>query len=122
MCAAHAKLELEPRMCVSLNVSQRKNVTCEVCCSHTRRLQQIAVSSKRNDYNKKFLQSVTSEQLSEETAQRSSPFYDAALSRTQMCLTLMNFMNSTRNRSSATIMCWMKKTTDAIFDTARRNR
>ena len=33
MCTAHAKLELEPRMCVSLGVSQRENVTCEVCCS-----------------------------------------------------------------------------------------
>ena len=33
MCIAHAKLELEPRMCVSLDVNQRENVTCEVCCS-----------------------------------------------------------------------------------------
>ena len=38
MCTAHAKLELEPRMCVSLNVSQRENVTCEMChspCDHS---------------------------------------------------------------------------------------
>ena len=37
MCAAHAKLELEPRMCVSLNVNQQENVTCEVCSVHTSR-------------------------------------------------------------------------------------
>ena len=30
------------------------------------------------------------------------------------------FMSSTRNRSTATMMCWMKKTTDAISDTARK--
>ena len=70
MCAVHAKLELEPRMCVSSDVNQRENVACEVCCSHSRRLQQIAVSCKRSDCNKfeKILQSVTSEQLSEEAA------------------------------------------------------
>ena len=33
---------------------------------------------------------------------------------------LMNFMSSTRNRSTATMMRWMKKTTDAISDTARK--
>ena len=38
---------------------------------------------------KKILQSVTSEQLSEEAAQRVAPFYDAALSRAQMCLTFL---------------------------------
>ena len=42
------------------------------------------------------------------------------ISRAQRCLTLMNFMSSTRNRSTATMMCWMKKTTDAISDTARK--
>ena len=69
---------------------------------------------------KKILQHVTSEQLSEEATQRVAPFYDAALSRAQRCLTLMNFMSSTRNRSTATMMCWMKKTTDAISDPARK--
>ena len=42
------------------------------------------------------------------------------ISRAQRCLTLMKFMSSTRNRSIATMMCWMKKTTDAISDTARK--
>ena len=42
------------------------------------------------------------------------------ISRAQRCLTLMNFMSSTSDRSTATIMCWMKKTTDAISDTARK--
>ena len=32
----------------------------------------------------------------------------------------MNFMSSTRNRSTDTMMCGMKKTTDAISDTARK--
>ena len=30
------------------------------------------------------------------------------------------FLSSTRNRSTATKMCWMKMTTDAISDTARK--
>ena len=40
---------------------------------------------------KKILQSVTSGQLSEEAAQRVAPFYDAALSRAQRCLTFDEF-------------------------------
>ena len=57
-------------------------MTCEVCGSHTPSVekncdvwQQTAVSCKRSDYNKKIVQSVTSEQLCEETAQRVSPFF-----------------------------------------------
>ena len=69
---------------------------------------------------RKNLQSVTSGQLCEETAQRVPPSYDAALPRAQKCLTLINFMSSTRNRSTATMMCWMKKTTNAISDTATK--
>ena len=69
----------------------------------------------------KILQSVTSEQLSEEAAQRVAPFYDAAFSRAQRCLTCYEFfMSSIRNRSTATMMCRMKKKTDAISDTARK--
>ena len=33
---------------------------------------------------------------------------------------VMNFMSSTSDRPTATMMCWMKKTTDAISDTARK--
>ena len=112
-------LRLEPRMCVSLNVNQRENVTREgflftpsVGCSRL-------LSAVNDLTTKKILQNVTSEQLGEEAAQRVAPSYDAALSRAQRCLTYMNFMNSTRNRSTATKMCW-KKTTDAISDTARK--
>ena len=43
MSAVNAKLE--PRMCVSLNVSQRENVTCEVCCSQKRPKQQDVKAS-----------------------------------------------------------------------------
>ena len=32
----------------------------------------------------------------------------------------MNFMSSTNGHSTATMMCWMKKTTDAISDSARK--
>ena len=72
-------LSLEPRVCVSLHVNERENVTCEVCCSHPpvgcSRLQ-----SAVNDFTttKKILQSVTSEQLSEEAALRVALFCDAA--------------------------------------------
>ena len=63
MWCAHAKLTTwATRVCVSLVVQHWENVTCEVCCS-----------------NKKILQSVTSEQLCEETAQRVFPSYHAAL-------------------------------------------
>ena len=71
-------LRLEPRMCVS---NQRDNVTCEVCCSHP--VGCSSLLSAVNDLTATFffLQSVTSEQLSEEAAQRVAPFYDAALSQ-----------------------------------------
>ena len=42
------------------------------------------------------------------------------ISRAQKCLTLMNLMSSTSDRSTATMVCWMKKTTHAISDTARK--
>ena len=64
---------------------------------------------------------MASEQLSEEAAQRIARFHDAALSRAQMCMTFMNFVSSTTNRSAVTMMCWMKKTTDAISDVARKD-
>ena len=72
-------------------------------------------------FQKKILQSITSEQLCEEAAQRVAPFYDAALSRAQRRLTFYEFfISSTRNRSTATKMCWMKKTTDAISGIVRK--
>ena len=38
-----------------------------------------------------------------------------------MCLIFeIIFMSSTSGHSTATMMCWMKKTTDAITDTARK--
>ena len=41
-------------------------------------------------------------------------------SRAQRCLTLMIFLSSTSGHSTATMMSWMKKTTNAISDTARK--
>ena len=59
----------------------RENVTCEgVLFTHTRRLQQIATSCKRSDYNN-FLRSCESSTLSilmSERAKQVSFFFDAA--------------------------------------------
>ena len=86
----------------------------------TRRLQQIAVSCKRSDKNKKTCKVSLLSSFVKKPPKRVAPFYDAALARAQMCLTFKNFMGSTRNRSTATMMCWMKKTTDAISGIARK--
>ena len=103
--------------CACHQMNQRENVTC-----HTSpRLQQIAISCKRSDYNKKksckvsFLSSLVKKPHN--GSHRSTM---PLISRARRCLTLMNFMSSTKNRSTATMMCWMKKTTDAISDTARK--
>ena len=42
------------------------------------------------------------------------------MSRAQRYLTLMKYLSSTSGHSTATMMCWMKKTTNAISDTARK--
>ena len=47
-------------------------------------------------------------------------FFDAAHSTSSEGIDSDEFTSSTRNRSTATMMCWMKKTTDAISDTARK--
>ena len=70
-----SNLRLEPRMCVSFNVQTRENVTCEVCCSHSVGCSRLLSAVNDLTTTKKILQSVTSEQLGEETAQRVSPFY-----------------------------------------------
>ena len=92
------------------------------CAVHTsRRLQQIAISCERFDYNKKksckvsLLSSLVKKPLC-----GSHCSVMPLMPRAQRCLTLTNFMSSTRNRSTSTMMCWMKKTTNAISDTARK--
>ena len=52
--------------------------------------------------------------------QRSSRSVMPLISRAQRYITLMNFMSSTSDRSTATKMYWMKKTTDAISGIARK--
>ena len=84
------------------------------------RLQQIAINCKRSDYNKKKLAKCHFWAAFWRNRTTVPPSYDAALPRAQRCLTLMNFMSSTRNRSTATMMCWMKKTTNAISDTSKK--
>ena len=80
-------MRLEPRMCVSSDVNQRENMTCQVCCSHSPVGCSRLLSAVNDTDYKKILQSVTSEQLGAEAAQQVAPFYDAALSRAQKCLT-----------------------------------
>ena len=92
----------------------RENVTCEgVLFTPPRRLQQIAFSCTRSDYNKskKILPKCHSEQLDEEVAL----FFDGAHFTSSEGIDFDEFMSL----STATKMCWMMKTTDAISDTRR---
>ena len=68
----------------------------------------------------KTCQSVTLSSFVRKAASTGLTVLFAALSRAQRCLTLMNFMSSTRIRSLATKMCWMKKTMDAIAGISRK--
>ena len=47
-------------------------------------------------------------------------FCDAALFTSSEGIDFDEFMSSTSGQSFATMMCWMKKTTDAISDTGRK--
>ena len=47
-------------------------------------------------------------------------FFDAAHSTSSEVIDFDEFMSSTSSRSTATMMYWMKKTTNAISDTGRR--
>ena len=49
-----------------------------------------------------------------------APFCDAAHFASSEVLDFDEFISSIRSRSTATMMCWMKKTTDAISDTGRK--
>ena len=105
---------LEPRMCVWISEKMRR-VRCGV---HT---PQTTVSCKRSNCNKpKNSWKSTRLRLCEETAQRVSPFYLLLCTWAQLRTFLLIVMSSTRNRSTATKMCWMKKTTDAISGIASK--
>ena len=47
-------------------------------------------------------------------------FYDAAHFTSSEGIDFDEFMSSTSGQSTATMMCWMKKTTNAIADTGRK--
>ena len=47
-------------------------------------------------------------------------FLDAAQSTSSERIDFDELMNSTSGHSTATMMCWMKKTTNAISDTGRK--
>ena len=71
------------------------------CAVHTpRRLQQTAVSRKRSDYNNRSI--------------------CCSFTSSDVLDILLIVRSSIRNRSTATKMCWMKKTTDAISGVARK--
>ena len=96
----------------------RENVTCEgVLFTPPRRLQQIAFSCTRSDYNKskKSCQSVTLSSLLRKRLQQVALFFDAAHFTSSEGIDFDEFMS----HSTATKMCWMMKTTDAISDTRR---
>ena len=47
-------------------------------------------------------------------------FFDAAHSTSSQVIDFDEFMSSTSGHSTATMMYWMKKTTNAISDTGRK--
>ena len=93
----------------------------------SRRLQQIAISCKRSDYNLFFLKkinlfkSVTLGKLVRKRLQQVDLFFEAAHIMSSEVIDILQFMSSTRGQSTATMMCWMKKTTNAVTDTARKD-
>ena len=52
--------------------------------------------------------------------QRVVPFRDAAHFTSSNVLDFDEFTSSTSGHSTATLMCWMKKTTNAFFNTGRK--
>ena len=52
--------------------------------------------------------------------QQVAVFFDAAQSTSSEVLDFDEFMTSTSGHSTATMMYWMKKTTNAISDTGRK--
>ena len=96
------------------------------CSAHTpRRLQQTAISCKRCDckhffLKKKTCESVTLSSLVRKRLQQVALFFDAAHSTSSEVIDFDEFMSSTSGHSTPTMMYWMKKTTNAIYDTGRK--
>ena len=104
---------LEPRMCVWISAKIRR-VRCGVHTS--RRLQQTTVSSKRSNCNKLSLDVWGCVKQRHNESHRSIVLSTWA----QLQISLMIVMSSTRNRSTATKICWMKKMMEAIAGIARK--
>ena len=85
-------------------------------------MQQIAISLKRSDYNKfkKSCQSVTLSSLVRKRLQQVALFCGAAHFTSSEGIDFDEFMSPTSGHSTATMMYWMKKTTNAISDTGRK--
>ena len=67
-----------------------------------------------------FLKKILSKCHSEQLIQKVALFFDAAHSTSSEGIDFDEFMSSTSGHSNATMMYWMKKTTNAISDTARK--
>ena len=108
------------RQCVFTFMTKTDCAQCASCdlCTRYVCVQQLNVCTSLG--NKKILSSDTSKQLSEEAAQRVAPFKIAALSTNSEGIDFDEFLSSTSGHSTATMMCWMKMTTDAISDTSRK--
>ena len=93
-----------------------------VCSDHTsRRWQQIAISCKRSDYKiQKTCQSFTMSNLVRKRLQHVALFCNAAHSTSSEVIDFDEFMSSTSGHSTATVRYWMKKTTNAISDTGKK--
>ena len=123
-CATHTKLE--PMSVWHWNVccETRENVTCEVCCSHTvgcSRLLSAVNDLTTTSFWKKNLSKCHSEQLWRKRLQQVALFCDAAHFTSSEGIDFDEFMSSTSGHSTTTMMCWMKKSTNAISDTVERN-
>ena len=90
-------------------------MTCEVCCSHTHSVGCSRLLSAVNDLTtskKKTCESVTLNSLVRKRLQQVALFHDAAHFTSSEVIDFDEFMSSTSGHSTATMMCWMKKTTD----------
>ena len=91
------------------------------CAVHTSfQLQQIAISCKRSDYNKKNAKChFWAAQWRSRTTGR-PVLWCRSFTNSEVLDFFWIFMSSSRNRSTPTVMCWKKKMTDTISDTARK--
>ena len=98
------------------------------CAVHTpRRLQQIAISCKRSDYNhfflsKKTCQSVTLSSFVRKRLKQVALFFDAAHSTSSEVIHFDEFMSSTSGHSTATICTGRRRRRKPFLILVQKNR